>query len=539
MLRISDSRRFHFLLVLVLIVFLWGGIYGLNFGAHWDETSAKFDSVQQTVRTGWFWQGAAGIDNDNYRYNYGGVNYLLTWTGFTPEIIRFLRHGPRTQEQFSAALTPIIYSVRARIRVRSVYLVLCSLSILWLYLLNLVLGRSRIESLLAAAILAGSWEFAYHSRWVAPDALMMQFALLCFLLLFVGRKSKQIHWFYAGAIAIGLTMGTKYPGGLVLPFFLVGAGQALWQQTRSAMTVVKHGFAWCFTAGMVFILTTPGVLLDPFRFYSELRDEQITYATGWYGYTVVPGFAHFFLIAKYLSLQFFSHYWPVSIVFTAFCILGFVLLVREKPKMFGLLATGFVVLYLAYFSHQATMIVRNLLVVVPFLCIAAARGIAGLAERWGSKTRVGIYGGIAVLLVVNFGWEMFTAAQIKRRDHFEYFLTSFEKHVQNSGHDTFFVSAKLLAAIREYPHDSLPTNLVTDPAMPHTKVAFLQSEGPDLDQFATVWPANWWDMYETTFGAQEVNLNSYPTFVGNERILVLTARHFHDLPIKESDLVIP
>ena len=38
--------------------------------------------------------------------------------------------------------------------------------------------------------------------------------------------------------------------------------------------------------------------------------------------------------------------------------------------------------YLIYFSSQRVMIVRNLLVLVPFMAIFCAMGIYGLIERW-------------------------------------------------------------------------------------------------------------------------------------------------------------
>jgi hypothetical protein len=66
----------------ILICFLWIGFYGLDFGTHWDEPSAKFASVKATLQTGVFLQGAEGIFAATY--NYGGVNYLLTWAGLRP-----------------------------------------------------------------------------------------------------------------------------------------------------------------------------------------------------------------------------------------------------------------------------------------------------------------------------------------------------------------------------------------------------------------------------------------------------------------------
>src|SRR5436309_3343424 len=125
---------------------------------------------------------------------------------------------------------PVIYSMPVRLRVRAIFLLLSSLSIVWLYCLNVVLGRSRIESFLAAAILSCSWEVAYHSRWIAPDAVMMQFGLLSFLCVAAGAKWNRVHWLYLGAAAVGLAAGTKYPGALILPFFMVGASHSLWRQ---------------------------------------------------------------------------------------------------------------------------------------------------------------------------------------------------------------------------------------------------------------------------------------------------------------------
>ena len=47
---------------------------------------------------------------------------------------------------------------------------------MWLYRLVLTWRGSRIEALLAASLLALSWEVSYHTRWVAPDGLLMQFS---------------------------------------------------------------------------------------------------------------------------------------------------------------------------------------------------------------------------------------------------------------------------------------------------------------------------------------------------------------------------
>ena len=526
-LRGLSNRHARFLLpALLLACFLSTSFYGLNFGIHWDESQAKMKSVRNSLETGLFLQSSG--EDGGHGYNYGGVNYLLTWAALTPEVLVYFHDGNLTREALSKEISWKLYTVPFKVRLRAIYLVLCGLSIAWLFCLDMVLGRSRLEAFLAAAILAGSWEFAYHSRWIAPDAVMAQFALLAFLCLAVAYRRASLRWFYLGAIAVGLTAGTKYPGGLLLPYFMVGAAHAMWQQRRSTADILRHSIGIVGAAGLTFIITTPGAILDPFNFFGELKALREVYANGWYGYTVQPGFSHLLEMLRYFALQIFSHYWTLSIVVAIFCLLGFVSLMLERT-VFGLLVVGFVIAYLAYFSLQATMIVRNLLVVVPFLCLAAARGITWVATRQTPRTRWALYSGIGVILAVNLGWEAYAADQIKRREDLAYFLTKFETYVRNDPSNTYLVTAKLanaLAAIRA----PMPANIVQDQGAPHTKVAFLQTEGPDI-YWKSNWPANSWGLYEANFGALEVNLDAYPTFLGNQRIIVVTAENFRKLPL--------
>jgi hypothetical protein len=523
-------------LALILAFFLWTSFYGLNFGVHWDETRGKFDSIRDTLNTGFFIQGAAG-QPDGFNYNYGGVNYVLTWSGFAPEIFSWLRTGPRTLEALSDAIGPLVYDMDIRFRVRSIYLITSSLSIVWLYSLARALQRNHAEALFAAAILAASWEVAYHSRWIAPDTVMMQFALLCFLCLVTGSNTKRLDLLYFGAIAAGLTAGTKYNGGLLFPCFLLGAAIVIWEQRRSLAAVVKHSIGLTGTTALVFVLTTPGIVVDPFRFFIQLDEQYRIYSTGFYGHTVKPGWTHFYAISKYIFLQVFSHYWIVSSAFAVFCLIGIVYWLTKGPKLGAALILLFVAVYTAYYAQQSVLIVRNLLVIVPFLCLAVARGVMGTAEMLQVKVRLGTYAVFAILLSLNFGWETYASHQIKRRSHLEYFLAQFEQYVRNSPRDTFFISSKLNKSLTENLHSTLPPNIVTDPRTAYTKVAFLQSEGPDT--FWERWPQNWWGMYERTFGPLEVNLEAYPTFVGNERILVVTRKNFEALPLRSTDLFVP
>ena len=521
--------------LLLLLICFWGTcVYGLNFGHHWDEDRAKFDSVRDSLNTGLLFQ-AADLTDTGGNYNYGGVNYLLTWSGLTPEVMRFLLSGPYTRERLSGAISPILYSNAVRVRIRAIYLVLSSLCIVWLFCLGRVLGRSRFESILAAAIFAMSWEVAYHSRWVAPDVIMTQFVLLAMLCLALGVESEKRHWLYCGAIASGFAIGTKYTGGLILPFFLIGAGWTLWKERGSTVYVLKHGLGLTAIAAFTFVLTTPGVVIDPFRFLYQLNDQREIYGTGWYGYTVEPGMRHGLEIVRYLSLQFFSHYWSISVALAVFSVLGIAALILER-KLVALLLAGFCLAYVAYFSSQSVMIVRNVVAVFPFLALAGARGIIVAGDRLGRYGKFTVNLTVAVLLGVNLGWQIYAARQVKVRFHPEYYARQFVASVARSSTETFLISAKLSRLLQD-TRTAVPANVVTDPAMPHTRVAFLQTES--ADKLWEVWPSNKWGLYDKIFGPLEVNMEAYSTFLGNQRILQVTEETFRKLPIKESDLLIP
>ena len=523
-----------FALVFLLAGFFWTSFYGLNFGTHWDENRAKFDSVRDSLRNGLLLQGAA-LSPEGKEYNHGGLNYLLIWAGLTPEVLRFLIVGPHTLESLSRTINPILYTTTVRVRVRAIYVVLSGLCIVWSFGLVLLLGRSRMEALLAAALLSCSWEFAYHSRWIAPDAVMAQFLWLSLLCLVAGEISRTLPWFYLGAVAMGLAVGTKYTAALLLPFFVAGAGSSLWRKNGAVRFVAKNSLGIVLTATGTFVLTTPGSVLDPFRFFYQLGEQQEIYGTGWYGYSVKPGVAHFLEILKYFTLQFFSHFGPISAVLAVFSLLGLAALLLERKPASCLLA-AFCFAYLVFFSLQSALIVRNLLVVVPFLSLAAARGITVVAHRFGRNLSFGLYAAIGVLLAANFGWEVYAARQIKLRNHPEYFLQKFRGYVEGRPNHKFLVSARLFGALRN-TQAPMPANMTADSSVDYTKIAFFQTEGADTHW--ETWPSNVWGLYERIFGPQEVNLEAYTTFIGNERIIVITKENFRKLPLKDTDLAVP
>jgi 4-amino-4-deoxy-L-arabinose transferase-like glycosyltransferase len=176
----------HGLLGAVVLLFVATGFVGLDFGDHWDEPRLVI-SAQEAA--------SAGRLVPDW-YNYPSLSF---------DIVLAVAHAAGVD---AAPRDVLLLS-------RGVFLVLASLSIVWTY----VAGRrlsGDIPALIGAAAVGGSWEFAYHARWVAPDALVAQFAALVLAVLVAAHATDRVWLRIAGAFAAGLAMGTKYPAGLLL-----------------------------------------------------------------------------------------------------------------------------------------------------------------------------------------------------------------------------------------------------------------------------------------------------------------------------------
>ena len=75
----------------------------------------------------------------------------------------------------------------------------------------------------------------------------------------------------------------------------------------------------------------------------------------------------------------FSPYLPIALVIFVLAIIGIVSLIRQNWRE-GAVLLAFPLFYLLYFAMQRVMVVRNLLAVIPFLAIAAARGAVVIGE---------------------------------------------------------------------------------------------------------------------------------------------------------------
>jgi hypothetical protein len=522
----------HIILIGVLGFALTCGFRGLDFGYHWDEP--------QTIRP-----IVSAIESGiliPQLYLYPGVNFWLPIAVLAPTAAYSLI----TREPLPARADTIItypsnqttaaptgtlldrlqtgLKLYARskhylLQVRAAYLVLSLLVIVWTYVLLLRWHGRPFEALLGATFVAMSWELQYHARWVTPDMLMTSFVLLSLMCVFLARSHNYSgRWLICAAVSAGLAAGTKYQGGIALVPALIVAYQSHWQSGNHRAPWRRWWTLAAIFVG-VYLITTPGTLLDPLRFWHDLWFQITTYSHGWEDHTVPRGPVHFGKLIVYFALSAFSHYWPISLVTFALALFGAVVVVRKSSWDTAILV-AVPLFYTLYMAMQRVMFIRNDLVVIPFLGILAAVGSASL---WNISARSPVprllgTGVLVALLCINASWLWHAAQTIAIREsaRSRYPAELFD-YMSRHHSMTFALSPAVRSALSAIG-GTLPSNTVSCLDSAHYGVLYA-SEVTDPNK----WDATQYDYAKVWFGTYEVNFNYYPSWKGEDRIVVLCA----------------
>jgi 4-amino-4-deoxy-L-arabinose transferase-like glycosyltransferase len=403
-----------------------------------------------------------------------------------------------------------------RPRARMLFLGITSFTLLWTYLLVFLWTKQWSQALLSSAILASSWEFGYHARWIAPDAILMQFGILTILLVFLSLQSsgrRQWIWLIAAAVAAGMACATKYFGGIFLvPVFL--GGYQIARETgvkRGSSIALFLGLALVFT--LTFLVITPGALLDTARMVQDVQYEINHYRSGDMGYTVRGGWEHFLLLMVYLFGVFFSKHLWISLLFSACALIGLYSLLKAQWKAIDTWVFLLVpLLFVPYMSQQNVMMVRNDLLLFPFLAILSARGMFLL---WKSKplqtrsaARVVTVVGVVSALLINYLW-LYQAAQSIPASATTDRPRELEDYLLANRETTFYLSAGASGLVDS---NGFP-NVVNDPAAADKLIFVFREVNFPL--------ANRPNVYDPVFGPYEVNLDYYPSWNEDGRIVVM------------------
>jgi 4-amino-4-deoxy-L-arabinose transferase-like glycosyltransferase len=502
--------------LLPLLILIGTGLRGLDFGVHWDERPWQIGPVKSMVKSHTLLPGY---------YNYPSFDYWLNLLVLAPDVTTSRIVGQRLDEHLIRTLDSHAYLMR----LRAVYLVITSLTLVWVYLLVRQCQGSWLEALFAASVLACSWELAYHLRWVATDGMLMQFAALTVLLAAQALKSRRESWLFAAAIVAGLGFGTKYPGGLlVLPVAvagLFGATACTFGEKAGRLVKVTGLFF------LVYLAVTPATVLQPTKLAHAVFFEIGHYAVGGHaGHAVGRGFEHAWRMLTYFSTVFFSPYLVIALLMFALAIIGIVSVMRLNSRE-GVVLLVFPLFYLLFFSMQRTMVVRNLLAVMPFLGVVAARGASVIGEFLGGgaaqlrrTARAAWVGFLTVALCFNAWWLIASAESIAAR-HTDHFVCEAAKYIREHRDTKFLLSPRVTWDVARV---AAPLgNLTGDPAQADAFVLYTR-EG--MRRWHD-WPANRRDLTQAWFGPREVNLNMYPNWWGDDHIIVINRRRAEEISL--------
>ena len=558
----QDGKRFvrrvlAFGPVLMLFVclglFIWTGLRGIDCWIHGDEINYQIAPVKTMIKTSTLLPGF---------YGYPSLDYWINLAVLTPDALREAREARKTMAQSKSKIrlglfdsvkkdgsrtsepppegtikpSEIAQQLETRLlsdldqpayvyRCRIVYMMLTSLTLIWVFLTVVVLGRTNLEALAATAILGTSWELEYHSRWIASDCILVQFSALTMLLLACVLRSRAGRkWLLPAAIAAGLGFGTKYTGGLLLiPVML--AAYATRDRSTSAYQFIRLIIKLVVAFATAYLLTTPGTILQPVQFVKDLVSQFILYRGGLHwGHSISPGITHARKIGEYLTLVLFSPYRSIALVFFLLGVVGIFSQLRKEPWA-TLILVAFPALLFVSLSRQGIMLVRNYLPMAPILAVFSASGLFWLLrilEKPALKMSLGV--GIVLALGANAAWLVQTSRTIEQNSA-DLWVHQAADYIRSQPRVSFFLSEKVRSRLRSIGEADLP-NLVID-ANSSTVVLLYATEGfPDWVKWpgdpSKSWPANQPGLFLTWFGTYDCNLDCYPMWHTGDTIVALT-----------------
>ena len=509
--------------------------WGLDYGGHWDE-----------------WYLFQGLDNAvkdlsllPREYSYGGVYFAIGFLVLAPHLARLL---PSVFNSIIDSPTrplavdlPAIVSAKTQLlqtihqpefllQVRIIFVAIASLTAIWVYqILRRLFPGNAWSAVAGAGFIACSWENAYHSRFIAPDAILMQFGALTFLLiteaLLERDKARSAGWLKGAAVAAGLTAGCKVIGIFILIPVLTAAFIVHRDLRSSFLRQLVSALVLLFIFCMSFFLTTPGSALDPIRFVGTLMYEARSYNiyTAGFPHFVADRFEHIWRMSLWLFGYVPSPLLALSIPLSAVTTVGLYALYYHCRKLFWCMAT-FVLPFAIFIASNHLLIVRNWLALIPLTAIAFGVGVFKCYElihehpiRWLAPFC------IATIFGFNTSWLWYSAYTVRYSTPKE-FAVRLATYMAAHPEKEFRLSSKTINFFRSHNSSAL---MCTDddgtPLPEHAEIVLLANEHPWVQ-----WLANRPNYVDLTISSLDVNYDYYPTWFGRNveyRIVALRARN--------------
>jgi len=380
--------------VAFLALFFFGtGLMGLDFGRHWDEPYQITGLTECVTKLTLFPQ----------RYIYNGLYFAL---GVPVLFVLTARPFGQALGELLRTATPIgdpgtVPAVRALQRsadnalqshayllgTRGFFLAISSLAVVWVYLtMRRLYPRRYLPAVAAAAFVAGCWELQYHARFIAVDAPMASLAALELLLLTLAfaaqSPSRATRWYCGAAVAAGLMLACKATGafGLVpIAVFPWLTFETLGCRPGRRLTLTLLGLLVLFVVAFVF---SPAVFLDPFRYITQFRVTQSDYNLRAidHPHYVTGVFEHIRRLSVWFLAVVPSRFALPALCFSGLALVGVAELFRRHKRL-TLTWLAFAAVSVAGLATNHLLIVRNDLMLIPFMAVAFGVGVMAVSDR--------------------------------------------------------------------------------------------------------------------------------------------------------------
>jgi hypothetical protein len=505
------------------------GLLAIDFGYHYDEWYHLLGVKHCISSLSWMPQ----------RYVYNGLYFLMGLPALAkaalpvlPALLKAaldhrehavdLGDDPAVKEA-QRVLLAYVDTNGYVLAVRATFLCASALAIVWVYLtIRTLRPRPRGAALAGAAFVALSWEVQYHARFLAVDAVVMQFLALELFAVVRGWRAagpSARRWAaLAGAAAAGAWAGKTIDIFAVIPAAALAfrPGVAGRERARTALTAAA---CWLIVA----FVTSPGAFVDPFRYIAAMAVEKHNYndMTLDYPYYVEHG-EHVRRAALWLVAAVPSHFLPLAVSFSAIALLGWITIGRRHGAI--LLWTGYLVLYEGFVATNKLLVVRNHLPLVPLAATMFGLGVAWLCDAAPALSRRGAAAVIALILAgfcANAAWSLQAALRV-RHETAETVLARFRRD-READRGRFRLSPRLAGQLGP----AWTAAAGCRPVAPNASGA----DGADGiylfydENYWNRWSCNRLRVFDAFYGADELNYDwnvSFPGRLGKDRIVGLS-----------------
>ena len=501
------DRYCFFLLAFIISLALGFSLLGIMFGYHWDENRIM-ESARETFLMG---------------------NPLPGWYVY-PSLPHDLASLVQLTKLFSFLYPGFEEAWKQHLMVRGVFILYSCAGIVFTFLLGRIITSSNIYALMAAALLAFSWEFGYHIRWIAPDSIMMTNVVACVFYCVKYYSSGRNNYFILAGIFGGLATASKYPAGLVaLPLLMATYFRIkrAYPYSTVSLLIIKRWLTIGAIAALTFLMTTPGFIFYFGQLWQDLYEHINIYQGKQENSQIYqlqnPPWDHFMVLTEYFSMAAFSKNAVLSFLSSMFIIPGVYRLSKLQFQFIGI-TFSFALVYFCFFCFQNLMIARNYQVLLPFIFLLATMGVQQVLScfnvYWLQRSIIGFF-----CLVIGFnafwgfkaGFSIFYYSQPK-------LYASLKKYIQKNSNEKLYLTKKVKLDYQKAGYN-LSENIVQDTSLAQSNASKVVSYTPPK-KYNHLWPRYSHDFVEKVIGQHEVNINYYPTWASYKKILILKKANY-------------